>query len=137
MGAYPSGHKDPRVAALIFILEKWLVGLEDGTVANWFPDMDYIRPDNKPLWTEEQLGTLVTDLDHEHDIEVERTPGTSTGSNAGPGFLRLTVPQRLALAQELETEIEKWRLLSLLEARERVLLSEKLATQTADAVYFD
>jgi hypothetical protein len=61
------------------------------------------------MWTEEELDKLVQDIDAEIDIEVTRTPGTSVGADAGPGFYRLQLPQRLALAQQLELLMEKQR----------------------------
>ena len=107
MGAYPSGHKDPNVAALIFLLDDWLAAMESGTASMRFPDPNYVRPNGKALWTEEELDKIILDIDAEIDIEVNRTPGTSVGADAGPGFHRLEMPQRLALVQQLETMLEE------------------------------
>ena len=107
MSAYPSGHKDPHIAAIIFLLDDWLNAMESGTVELRLPDPSYTRPDGKAIWTEEELDKLVQDIDAEIEIEVTRTPGTSVGADAGPGFCRLEVPQRLALAQQLELLMEK------------------------------
>lgn len=102
MPMYPSGHENPGVAAVIFLLDDWLQAIENGTVHLRMPDHNYVRPNGRPTWTEEELDTLIRDLDAEIDQEVNRAPGTSVGAKAGPGFYRLALPQRLALAQHLE-----------------------------------
>lgn len=106
MGMYPSGHQNPGVAAIIFLLDDWLNALEEGVGGFRLPDPNYQRPDGRPPWTEEELDELIRDLDHEVDCEVNRAPGTSVGARAGPGFCRLALPQRLALAQQLEQQLE-------------------------------
>lgn len=103
---YPSGHKNPGVAAIIFLLDDWLNALEEGVAGFHLPDPNHQRPDGRPPWTEEELDDLIRDLDYEVDREVSRAPGTSVGARAGPAFCRLAVPQRLALAQQLEQLLE-------------------------------
>lgn len=107
MPMYPSGHEDPGVAAVIFLLDDWLQAMENGTAHLRMPDPNYVRPGGKPAWTEEELDTLIHDIDAEVDQEVHRAPGTTVGAKAGPGFARLMVPQRLALAQQLEMMLEQ------------------------------
>ena len=107
MPTYPSGHENPGVAAIIFLLDDWLQAMENGTAHLRLPDPTYVRPNGKPAWTQDDLDTLIRDLDAEIDQEVTRLPGTSVGAQAGPGFSRLALPQRLALAQHLETVLER------------------------------
>jgi hypothetical protein len=104
---YPSGHENPGVAAMIFLLDDWLSAIEAGTVHLRMPDPNYQRPACRPVWTEEELDALMRDIDAEIDQEVNRAPGTSVGAKAGPDFKRLATPQRLALAQQLETLMEQ------------------------------
>lgn len=107
MPMYPSGHENPGVAAVIFLLDDWLQAIENGTAHLRMPDPNYVRPGGKPVWTEEELDALIRDIDAEVDQEVQRAPGTSVGARAGPGFVRLAVSQRLALAQQLEMLLEQ------------------------------
>ena len=107
MGAYSSGHVNPGVAAVVFLLDDWLQAMENGTVQVRYPDPNYVRSNGLPGWTEDALDTLIRDLDAEIDQEVPRAPGTSVGAVAGAGFHRLALPQRLALAQQLETIMDE------------------------------
>jgi len=102
--AYPSGHNNPGVEAVMFCLERWLLALEDGSHVHRLPDFSYQRSRGRAQWTEEELDRLVRDIDAEIDQEVPRLPGTQAKvrAKAGSGFHRLAVPQRLALAQELD-----------------------------------
>lgn len=104
---YPSGHENPGVAAVIYLLDDWLLAIEQGTVHLRQPDPNYVRPAGKPLWTEDELDTLICDIDYEVDQEVNRAPGTSVGARAGPGFKRLETPQRLALVQQLDALLKE------------------------------
>ena len=107
MPMYPSGHENPGVAAVIFLLDDWLQAMENGTVHLRMPDPNFVRSGGQPMWTEDELDTLIRDIDAEIDQEVTRAPGTSVGAKAGPSFHRLPLPQRLALAQQLEAMIEQ------------------------------
>ena len=107
MATYPPGHENPGVAAIILLLDGWLQAMDSGTAHLRLPDPSYVRPDGKPMWTVDQLDTLIRDLDAEIDQEVTRLPGTSVGAQAGPGFSRLALPQRLALAQHLDAALEQ------------------------------
>lgn len=109
MGIYPSGHENPAVAAVIFLLDDWLNAMEAGTAHLRLPDPEYRRPNRRPFWTEEQMEVIVRDIDAEIDQEVSRAPGTSVGARAGPGFSRLALPQRLALVEQLETLLDRHR----------------------------
>ncbi len=109
MPMYPSGHSNPGVAAIIFLLDDWLNAMESGTAELRLPDPEYRRAGGRPLWTEEELDTIIRDIDAEIDQEVSRAPGTSVGAKAGPGFSRLALPQRLALVQQLETLLEGYQ----------------------------
>lgn len=106
---YPSGHDNPGVAAVILLLNEWVYAMDNGTVEFWVPHSAYVRPNGKKPWTEDQLDTLIRDIDAEIDQEVIRLPGTSVGAQAGPGFHRLALPQQLALAQALEQTIKAHR----------------------------
>ena len=110
MARYPSGHQNPGVAAVIFLLDDWLNAMEAGTANLRLPDVNYVRGNGQAPWSEEELDRLMRDIDAEVDQEVARLPGTSVGAQAGPGFSRLAVPQRLALAQQLEAVLEKHNL---------------------------
>lgn len=103
---YPTGHDDPLVEAVINLLEDWFQAMESGTITLRLPASPetYHRPSDKPWWTEEALDLLITDIDAEIDMEVNRAPGTQplVKAQAGSGFSRLLPPQRLALAQQLE-----------------------------------
>lgn len=109
MPMYPSGHTNAGVAAVIALLDDWLNALEEGTAPFRWPDTGYQSPDGRPPWTEAELAELIQDLDSEVDREVDRAPGTSAGATAGPAFVRLALPQRLALAQQLEQLLERHR----------------------------
>jgi len=104
---YPTGHDNAGVAAVIFLLDDWLQAMENGTAHHRLPDPNYVRSNGKPTWTEDELDTLIRDLDAEIDQEVTRLPGTSVGAKAGPGFSRLALPQRLALAQQLDNLVQR------------------------------
>ncbi len=104
---YPSGHANEAVHAVTMVLEDWFLAMEEGTVAYRLPDLTYQRSRGRPTWTEEELERLMRDIDEEIDREVPRAPGVSTGSKLGPGFSRLAVPQRLALAQQLDAVLQK------------------------------
>lgn len=86
------------------VLEDWFNALEDGSAFSRLPDPAYKRPDDKPMWTDEQLDNLVCDaidayVDHQRSwIELNRHIKTDTHC----GFQRLDAPQRLAFAQDLE-----------------------------------
>ena len=108
MGMYPSGHSNPGVQAIIYLLNDWTDAIENDSYLMRMPDLDYVRPDQKEWWTEEQLDKLIRSIDAEIDMEVPRAPGTSTGSKAGPGLFRLPLAQRLALAQQLEILLVKY-----------------------------
>jgi len=84
------------------LLEDWFLAIEDGTAQYRYPSAAYPK-----TWTEEELDTLVRDIDAEIDQEVVRQPGTSVGAKAGPGFQRLELTQRLALAQQLHALVQK------------------------------
>ena len=101
---YPSGHSDPKIAAVMDVLQRWFVALEDGTAQLWVPD-DRPRRNGKPLWTEEELDALIAGIDRLIDREIHRTPGTVVHADAGADFWRLAPAQRLALAQELDAAL--------------------------------
>lgn len=73
MGMSPSGHDNPGVATIIFLLDDWLNALEEGTAALRWLDPAYRRPGARPPWTEAQLDELIRDLDGE--VEREGQPG--------------------------------------------------------------
>ena len=101
---YPSGHANDGVHAIIFVLEDWFQAIENGSVQYRFPAHKYVKQ-----WTEAQLEAFMSAIDQEIDMEVNRAPGTQTRvmAQAGSGFLRLAVPQRLALAQTLDMTIKE------------------------------
>lgn len=109
MPLYPSGHTNPGVAAVMFLLDDWALAMDAGTAHLRRPDPDYVRPEGKEPWTEDELDRMMRAIDAEIDQEVNRAPGTSVGAKAGPEFHRLAVPQRLALAQQLADTIAQHR----------------------------
>lgn len=102
-GMYPYGHTNEGVAAVFECLQTWFDAMEDGSTDILLPDPDYQRPAGKAPWTEEDLERLISGLDYEIEQEVKRAPGTQFNCTAGPEFHRLALPQRIALAQQLET----------------------------------
>ena len=93
---YDRSHPNPGVAAVTFLMDDWLHALEGGSYIYRLPDPNYSRQ-----WTDDELDLLMKSMDAEIDQEVARTPGTSVGAKAGPGYVRLPVPQRRAFAQQL------------------------------------
>lgn len=110
MSVYPPGHASAPVAEIINILDDWAQSIDDGTVNNRHPDLNYTRASGKEDWTEEELDVFVRNLDWEHDQEVTRAPGTGIGAKRGPGFVRLNYEQRLAMAQELDAALAHYPL---------------------------
>ncbi len=100
---YPSGHDNDGVHAVMACLQDWFQAMEENRSHLYQPDPDFYK-----TWDEEQLNTLVMEIDKDIDQEVTRSPGTSTKSTAGPGFSRLAVPQRLALAQQLHSIVKQF-----------------------------
>lgn len=105
---YVSGHANDGVCAIMALLQDWFEAMEQDKARYRSPDPEYVRSGGKPPWTEAELETLVKEIDREIDQEVKRAPGTSTGSKAGPGFQRLAVGERLALAQQLDALIVQY-----------------------------
>ena len=103
---YASGHVDPVTHVVIMLLSSWFRAIEDGSVVHRMPDWDYERPGGKTLWTEEQLDALFTAIDEDVTKEVRTAPGMKMQATDGPGFCRMDLPQRLALAQQLEQVLE-------------------------------
>ncbi len=103
---YHSGHADDETHRVVMILSSWFRAMEDGTAVLRLPNPAYVRPEGKPDWTEEHLEKFIKALDDDIQTEAGTSPGTKMGATAGPGFSRLTWPQRLALVQELEQALE-------------------------------
>lgn len=78
------------------LLERWFNAIESGEVEHWLPDAS-------PRITEEQANQVIAHLDAEFDRELKGWAHTeSAGSyTTGPGFTRLTLPQRIALCQQI------------------------------------
>lgn len=108
---YPSGHANDGVHAVMALLQDWFEALEQHTAHYRSPDPEYVRSEGKHPFTEAELEHLVKEIDREIDSEVNRAPGTSTHSKAGSGFQRLALPQRLALAQQLDALFWEYRLI--------------------------
>lgn len=106
---YPSNHDNEGVGAIFACLERWFDMMQRGEAHLWQPDPIYVRRGGKPIWTEQELDDLVKDIDAEIQQEVNRVPGTQMQATDNSGFWRLAVPQRLALAQQLEQVIEAHR----------------------------
>ena len=93
----------PFALAIHAALADWFAALEDGTAHLRQPD-----PDGRMDWTEEQLNALVCD-DIDAYVWQQADWVRSTRKlevDAGPGFERLAMPQRIALAQQLSQIIE-------------------------------
>ena len=90
---------------------------------DWFDAMAYDKSQYRfpnpvgPVWTEDQLEAMLVELDGyvENPAQMNWSNGTGRGVrpslagplfDAGPGYLRLDYPQRLALAQELYAALE-------------------------------
>ncbi len=107
---YPSGHANDGVHAVIMLLDDWAKAIDDERARYWLPDPNYQRSGGRPTWTEEELARLIREIDAEIDQEVSRTPGTQAKvqAQAGSGFVRLPLPQRLALAQQLDVLVTQY-----------------------------
>lgn len=106
---YEPGHVDPKVCAFIDVLQDFFLALEQGTAHLRLPDPAYERRRRKPQWTEAELASLVKAIDDTTDRELSwasRNP--KMRCDAGPGFSRLTISQRLALAQNLDQVLAKY-----------------------------
>ena len=88
------------------VLRAWADAIEGG-----YAEMRY--PDSKGrTWTEEQLEAFLAELDTyvgaqmgwANNQDTRRKGGPAF--DAGPGYLRLAYPQRLALAQELQAALD-------------------------------
>ena len=104
---YASGHENPATHVVVMLLSDWFRAIEDGSVLHRQPDWHYVRPEGKPIWTEEQLETLFLAIDQDMMTEVTTAPGTRMDATDGPGFCRMATPQRLALAQALEQVLQE------------------------------
>ena len=87
------------------VLRKWADALQDGKAEYLQPDFNYSRQ-----WTEAELEAFVTDLDEyvwRQASWVKNHYGIE--ADAGPGYARLAVAQRLAMMQELHTALEQFK----------------------------
>ena len=107
MAIRPTGHKNKGVEKIIYLLHDWLMALEENIAETRLPDPLYVRPNNKPNWTEEDLNRIINAIDEEVDKEAHGSVGRSIGATIGPDFKRLPVAQKLALVQQIETIIEE------------------------------
>lgn len=106
---YPSGHRDAKVEAVVDLLTDWFNAIEAGTAQFRLPSPTYQRRGGKPPWTERELEALIEAIDK--DIERElgwASANTAMGCKAGPEFRRLALPQRLALAQQLDALLARF-----------------------------
>lgn len=118
---YEPGHSDPKVCAYIDVLEDFFRALEQGTAHLRLPDPSYVRRTGKPSWTPEELEGLVSALDTSTSRELSwASKNKDMQCNAGPGFSRLELPQRLALAQRLDLVLAEHEARAKAEAAQRV-----------------
>lgn len=86
------------------VLEDWFNAMEDGTAFSRLPKLSYKRPEDKPMWTDEQLDHLVVIAIDEY-VDKQRgwiKNNRNIVTDAHCGFERLGPVQRLAFAQDLE-----------------------------------
>ena len=109
LSPYPPGHADQKVEDITELLDSWFHALEQGTAHLRLPDPAYVRRKGKPSWTPEELATLVNAIDAKTDKELSwASKNKLMQCNAGPGFARLELPQRLALAQSLDSVLAQY-----------------------------
>ena len=100
----PIPHYDQFTQDIHEVLETWFQAMEGNYHGQWPPQADFPK-----TWTNEQLQELV---DYQIEGYVRAQMGWNNGRaengilrrqhrTEGPGFTRLEVPQRLALAQDL------------------------------------
>lgn len=99
-------HLSVQDKAIHAVLYDWANALSDGTAQYRQPDPSYERPAGAKEWTDERLEALLREIDEYVWAQAAWTK-TNRGieADAGPGYLRLAPPQRLALAQDLERAI--------------------------------
>lgn len=106
---YQPGHANPKVHAVIDVLDSWFLALQDGTAPLRLPDPGYQRSRGREPWTEAELEALVGAIDAKVDRELSwSSRNKDMLCDAGPGFWRLAVAQRLALAQQLDAVIQEY-----------------------------
>lgn len=96
------------------VLEDWFVAMEDGTAFSRLPDLSYTRPDNKPMWTDEQLDNLVTTAidDYVDKMRSWVKNNRNIDTDTHCGFQRLGPVQRTAFAQDLEKVFIKYNVIT-------------------------
>src|SRR3990167_2283777 len=82
------------------LLERWFRAIEDGSVNRYRPDPRYV------VVIEQSACDAIIDrieLEFARELRAWASQKTAGSYDSGPGFDRLTPPQRLALAQQLHS----------------------------------
>lgn len=104
---HPSGHDNPKVAAVIAVLQDWFEAIEDGTAGSRYPDSQYERRGGRPGWTDAEVNKAINVLDYEFQYERSQRPSywAERGFTSDPDFDRLAPPQRLAMIQQIDNAL--------------------------------
>ena len=82
------------------LLERWFHAIEDGSINRYRPDPRYV------VVIEQSACDAIVDrieLEFAHELRSWASQEAAGSYDSGPGFDRLTPPQRLALAQQLHS----------------------------------
>ena len=93
--------KQAQISAVFEVLEDWFLALEDGSASHRLPDPSFEQPQGRPQITEELANEFIKELDREIDIDAFGYQGQKYKADATSEFLRLEMPQRIALVQAL------------------------------------
>lgn len=107
---HPSGHENPKVADVIYVLRDFYQALEEGRAASMEPDWDYQRRNGKPPWTDEEIDRIIAiiDFEIEHEIAQRPTYWADRGWHQPTDFKRLEPLQRRALVQFIDKALAKF-----------------------------
>lgn len=106
---HPTGHDIPKVAAVVSVLHDWFRAMEEGTHTSRFPDPNYIRRNNRPPWTDEEVDKVIEALDHEIRYEMDQRPNywAERGYDIPTDFSRLDKLQRRALVEQVDNALRE------------------------------
>lgn len=95
----------------IAILQDWFQALENGTAEYRNPDPRFVRPNDKPPYTDEEVDRVIAALDEEIDGEIQRNKShwAAKGIQIGSAFARLAPLQRRALVEDLARVVAQWQ----------------------------
>lgn len=109
LSPYDYGHSDEKVTTVIDLLDDWLLAIESGEARYRLPDPNHKRRNGKPPWTDAELETAIAAIDAKVDRELSWAKTNKLMMcTAGPGFIRLPVEQRRAMAQQMDLLLAKF-----------------------------